>query len=234
MCNETQASETEVMYSLLAFPFDSVDGKGLTFDDLTFSNPSTGRASKADHIKLWVMQDNGIYDYEEWYNTGNGWKCGDGSEFADKHPNGLPVGTTFWYKSAMKVTASTVTTSGAVSSDEYVKREIIRGQYNFISYPYPTPLKLDNQDQVDWGDSLTGRASRADHIKIWVRQANGVYDYDECYNTGSGWKCADGTMFAEKYPNGITVGTGFWYKAATAEGASESFEITFKSPLSAE
>ena len=234
VCNETQASETEETYSLMAIPFEGVAGKGVKLDDIAFSNLSSGRASKADHILLWVKQADGSYNYEDWYCAGGetGWKCTDGTLFADRYPDGLPVGTTFWYNAAKKEggIASSVTTSGAVSSDEYVKRGILRGQYNFVSYPYPTALKLDDADQVDWGESASGRASKADHILMWVKQADGSYNYDDCYNTGNGWKCTDGTMFAEKYPNGIAVGTGFWIDAAAKEG-SDSFDVTFKSPL---
>ena len=236
-CTETQASTANNLYSMMALPFEKVDGKGLSLNDLQFSNGKSGRSTAADHIKLWVMMPSGSFDYEDWYNAGGttGWKAtSGGASFDEAYSDGLPAGTVFWYIATKRADAGNVTVSGAVVSDESVTKTITRGQYNFVSYPYPVALKLNDKTQVDWGNAASGRSTAADHIKLWVyNESTGAYDYEDWYNAGAtGWKATSGgATFESKHPNGVVVGTGFWYSAYNKAGLSETFDITFKSPL---
>ena len=230
-----QASETESLYNLLSLPFEAVDGKGISLDDINFSNGSvSARAANADTIMLWVDKGEGVFDYENWTHKSTGWiKVGTSDGFADCYPDGLPVGTAFWYKAAKRAVAGTATVSGAVCPDDYVEMEIIRDQYNFVSFPYPTALKLNDANQVDWGDASTSaRAAQADTIMLWVKKGNGQYDYENFTKKSAGWTCvATGNLFEDEYPDGVAVGTGFWYKPYNKAGASATFKVKFTSPL---
>ena len=243
--DEMQASSAKQLYSLMAFPFEAVGEKPASLNDLNFSNPSIDdRANRADQIKLWVPMKNGkfdptgegAYNYETFYHSEDGWRAVSGdTPFDEAHPEGITAGSTFWYYSQKKVSAGTLTTSGAVCSDVMVKRTVRREEYNFVSFPYPVNLKLDDVNLVDWGDaSVDDRANRADQIKLWVKSEGATeYNYVTFYYSEDGWRAVSGdTPFAEAYPNGITVGRGFWYKPYYKSGMSAEFDITFKSPIS--
>ena len=227
------------MNNLLGVPFEKVDGKGIMLSDLSFSNPKGGLgATSADQIKLWVVQEDGGYDYDTWYlNTSGVWKRSGDSKavFENEYPNGLPAGTALWYKAKKRSDgAGTVTTSGGVVNDEWVDYTLIRNEYNFISFPYPVAFDPTDSNMVDWGDYKGGLgATSADQIKLWVLQEDGSYDYEVWYiNTSGVWKKSGDSKatWAGTHPNGVTVGTGFWYKAYTKAG-SDSFTVRFKSPL---
>lgn len=239
-CDAIQASTAKSLYNMMSIPFEKVDGKGVSLNDLQFSDATAGRATSADQIKLWVVQENGSYDYETWYyqSAKNGWLLSGGKTtdtFDSKYPNGLPAGTTFWYKSAQRAVAGTLTTSGAVAADESVTVTIKRDSYNFVGYPYPVALNLNDANMVNWGDAVSGRATSADQIKLWLPKDDGSYDYETWYyqSAKNGWLLSGGKAtdtFQSVHPEGVKVGTGFWYKAAAKSG-SETFDVTFISPL---
>lgn len=239
--SELQASSAKKLYNMLSIPFTAVDGKGISLDDLVFSNgKSASMSGSADQIKLWVLDENGVYTYQDWYHSTSGWKgLSDsikGLTCAQVYPNGLEAGTVFWYVATKRAVAGTYTTSGAVDSEVSVTRTIKRDSYNFVSYPYPTPLKLNDSNSVDWGAAAKSSMSgSADKIYLWVYdEASGEYTYEIWYVKSSGWvglsDAVKNKTFEDVYPNGVKVGTGFWYVAKSKSG-SESFDITFKSPL---
>ena len=237
-CSELQASDSVEMYSMLAIPFEGVDGKGISLNSLNFSNPTKNNSStKADRIMLWVKDEKGIYDYETFYLTkSSGWRNAETMEYVDdEYQNGLPAGTTFWYVSPAKATAAgTMTTSGAVMGDSYDVKTISRGQYNFVSFPYPVGLKLNDSTMVNWGNAVKNNGStKADMIMLWLyNEESKEFDYVTYYLTKSnGWRNATTLeYFQNEHPNGVTVGTGFWYNAQPSTD-SDTFDITFYSPL---
>ena len=237
-CSEMQASASENMFNLMAIPFENTNGKGVSLNDLKFSNPTANaRFANADQIQLWVKNEStGVYGYEIWFLKSTGWfAVSGGASFDETYKDGLPAGTAFWYRSAKKTggVAGNLTSAGAVVGDDIVKRTIVRDDFNFVSYPYPVPLMLNDAEMVDWGECVANaRFANADQIQLWVKnEATGVYVYEIYYKTSSGWKAVSGgNLFEVNHPNGVSVGTGFWYKAKAKSG-SESFDITFKSPL---
>ena len=233
-CAEMQASTSEAMFNMMSIPFEGCDGKGISLNDLNFSNGSaSSRPANADTIMLWVVQPNGEYDYEAWTHKTTGWmSSADGTSFDSKYPNGLPAGTTFWYKAAKRADAGSLTTSGAIVSDASVVKTIKRNSYNFVGYPYPVAFKLNDTTQVDWGEAATSsRPAQADTIMLWVLQDSGTYDYEAYTKKSAGWTSqSNGNLFEVNHKDGVTVGTGFWYKATTKSG-SDNFDVTFKSPL---
>ena len=235
-CSEMQTSATEQKLNMMAIPFSAVDGKGISLNDLVFSNPkASSRATQADQILLWVYSDKSQkYEYEYWYRKSTGWfAVSGGADFDVAYPNGLPAGTTFWYNAYKKTGAETLTTSGAVCEDQQVVRNVLRDSLNFVSFPYPVALKLNDKTQADWGTAVaSSRATQADQIMLWVYNAQtDKYEYEYYYLKSSGWTAVSGgNAFEINHPNGVTVGTGFWYKAYKKSGSTD-FDITFKSPL---
>ena len=224
---------------MLAIPFENTNGKGVSLNDLKFSNPKAAiGALNADQIKLWVWDESKqSYDYESWFLKSSGWYNVKTTSlsFDKAYENGLPPGTVFWYAPYPKDAPETYTSSGEVSPDVSVVRTIWRKGYNFVSYPYPTPLNLNDANQVDWGNCTSALgAANADQIKLWVYDETvEQYNYESWYKKTGGWYSVKSTTtkFETLHPNGVTVGTGFWYYPKDKAGLSETFDITFKSPI---
>ena len=240
-CNETQFSTDNASrkYSLLALPFEKVDGKGLSLNDLNFSTFKAAISlANADQILLWVLDpETKTYDYETWFRKSAGWYSAKSTSttFDSVYQDGLPSGTVYWFAPYPGKVAPDVTTSGAVPSDTQVVKTLYRDQYNFVSYPYPCPLQLNNAEQVDWGNCTSAISlANADQIMIWVYlESSEEYDYETYFKKSGGWYSAKSTSkkFEEIHPEGVKVGTGFWYKPKEKAGLSETFDITFKSPI---
>ena len=216
-----------MLFNLISIPFEKVDGKGLSLNDLVFSEGKAGKKSAADQIYLWVTND-----YEKYYHASDGWKTmgTDATPFDKNYPNGVPAGTALWYKPAKRAAAGTATCSGAINPDAHTTITINRGKMNFVAMPYPVNLKLDDSNQIDWGGAGKGKKSAADQVYIWVDN-----DYEKYYLSSDGWKSmdVDGAMFAAKHPDGIAVGEGFWLVTKTKTG-SETYDITFYSPVNSD
>ena len=238
-----QASSADRMFNMMSIPFEGVDGKGISLNAIQFSNLTpNARAANADQISLWALRPDGTYNYESWYaktvSGVTGWYAlNGGAAFDTVYPNGLPAGTTFWYKPVKKSTgAGAMTASGAVVGDETVTKTIKRDSFNFVGSPYPVALNLNDLNMVDWGEAVANaRAANADQIQLWIKQQDGSFNYESWYIKSvsgiKGWYALNGgAKFEDVHPKGVIVGTGFWYKAKAKSG-SESFDITFKSPL---
>jgi hypothetical protein len=224
---------------LIGLPFENINGTGnFSFNELAFS-ALTGAlsASKSDQIWLWVADSEGNYNYETWRyrNAANGWlRMSDGAKFDTVYPNGVPAGTAFWFAAYNSSEGKTLTTSGNVIAED-TEVTIDRGQFQFVSYPYPTNLKLNDATVMD-SSNCTGAlsASKSDQIWFWIADSEGNYNYEtwRYRNAANGWlRMSDGAKFQDVYPNGIAVGSGFWYSSCD-NGGSETYTITFKSPLS--
>ena len=77
--------------------------------------------------------------------------------------------------------------------------------------------------------------ANADQIKLWLySDAVGQYDYESWFKKSGGWYSVKSTTtkFETAHPNGVIVGTGFWYYPKNKAEKSDNFDITFKSPLS--
>ncbi len=227
---------TATKFNMVSVPFESTDGDGFKLNHCLSGVNLTGTDSPAtaDQIKIW---DATTGSYENWYyyNVGDaytGWwdAMTQMKMFEEVYPDGLPAGTAFWYKSAAGATQNgTVTLSGQVPTVASVDFEILKGKSNMVAFPYPEAFKLNDSTKVSWANAHgTDSPATADQIKIWDA-ATGSYENWYYYNVGdayTGWWDAmtQMKMFEEVYPNGLSIGKPFWYKAAAGSG---SFDITF-------
>ena len=232
------ASSAENKLTLMSIPFTRVDGKGISLNDLVISNfKKSPSPASADQIWLWVDKGDGVWGYEEWFLNNNAkWMrtTSVSTSFDSEYKDGLPSGTAFWYRSYKDNNPRTLTTSGAVDSDVKVEPTIICNEYNFVSFPYPVALKLNDETMADWSNSKKSPSpASADQIMLWVDKGGGVWGYEEWFlNNSRKWMrtTSVSTSFESVHPNGVVVGTGFWYLARSQTGKT-SFTITFKSPL---
>ena len=232
------ADATAYAFTLVGLPFESVGGNGnISLNDLQISN-LTGALSptKSDQIWLWVADSEGNYNYETWRyrNAANGWlRMSDSAKFQEVYPNGIPAGTAFWFASYNTSAEKTLTTSGAVAKED-TEVTLVRGQFQFVSYPYPTNLKLNDSSVMDCSNCVGALSpTKSDQIWFWIADSEGNYNYEtwRYRNASNGWlRMSDSAKFQDVYPNGVPVGAGFWYSSYD-NGASETYTITFKSPI---
>ena len=115
------ASATEAAYTMMSIPFEAVDGKGISLNDLQFANLAYSKymATQCDQIWLWVKLDSGAWDYEKWRyrSPEDGWvsvgaitkgeaNYAVGTPFQTVYPDGVPVASGFWFSSYNKAGAS--------------------------------------------------------------------------------------------------------------------------------
>ena len=228
------------MYSALSIPFENPNGSNLSLNDIKFVNAkANAKKTLADQILLWVWKEDAQkFDYETWFlkSATDGWFNYDttsiGFDDPEGHPDGLLPGTTFWYYAKAKDSVMTMQTSGQVVSENVIWT-MTRNSYNFVGCPFPTALKLNDSTQVDWGAAkANNKKTLADQIMLWVDVGDTEqgYGYKTYYLSTTGWKNYDtGVTFQEDYPNGVDVGTGFWYNAKSS--TTDTFEVTFKTPV---
>lgn len=249
--NEIEKDSTALKYTMMSIPFTSVDGSGISLQDINFANPTLGLGfDTADEVLLWLPD---VQTYEKYYLYGvkgyedvlpPTWKSNaDDTPFDTAHPNGLPAGTVFWYYAKATSEAGSMTVSGQVADDSYVTFEIGHAtsgnNYYFVANPYPTALNIAwDGGQVDWGEATLGLGfDTADEILIWDPS---VQTYVKYYIYGvkgyesqlvPTWKSnADDSLFSSAYPNGLPVGTPFWYYSKKADTAITQ-TIKFNNPL---
>ena len=255
------ASATAPAYTLMSIPFEAVDGKGISLNDLKFSNLAYNSylPTSCDQIWFWVKLDNGSWDYETWrYRTPDaGWvtlsaitKGGvpfaANTSFDTVYPDGIPVGSAFWFRAYNNAKTRTFTASGQVLS-ENVSRTINRGQFQFVGLPYPTNLKLNGEDKnVDSSNCTYNNylPTSCDQIWFWVEKSDKTWDYETWrYRTPeAGWVSVGtitkggvtypaGTPFQTVYPDGVPVASGFWFNSYNKAGASSTYDLNFISPI---
>ena len=225
-------------YNTSAGVFQKIDGTGFKLnEDMTVDGVKGGDSiSSADQIQFWTFNDKGVgvYEYYYYYDDGDeaGWSISDGEDpyFEIVHPEGLQAGTGFWYLATPDERERKITFAGGVNMAEYIDKEIVGGKYNFFGNPYPVRLMLNDKNQVKWegvkgGDSI----SSADQIQVWTfnDKGVGVYEYYYYYDDGdeAGWSISDGEdpYFEIVHPEGLAVGTPFWYLAKEGSGKYARF-----------
>ena len=229
-------------FTLMGLPFKSMKANGnWSLNDLAFSK-LTGvnlKAGESDQIWLWVDKGDGNYDYELWRyrNATYGWVSVSSSstKFDTVHSDGLPAGTAFWFAAYNPDEAVTLNNSGEVGAAD---REVTlqRGKFQFVSYPFPTNLKLNDPNMMDSSNcvGVNLKAAESDQIWFWVQKEDGTWDYElwRYRNATYGWVsvASSSTKFESVHPNGVSVGAGFWYQSYD-NGGSPTYTIKFKSPL---
>ena len=232
-------------YTILGIPFRSIENGGnWSLQDLTLSKMTAyGTSGKADQIWLWVADDKGNWNYEEYYfykksGQPNTWVLADGSKtpFDEVHPEGLIPGSAFWYVAYNGDDERSITNSGEVGNAD---RDIViaRGEYQFVACPFPIQLKLNDATQFDSSECTAyGTSGKSDMIWLWINTGDNKWNYEEYYlykksGQPNRWVLADGTKtpFEEVHPNGVPVGSGFWFKSYANDG--EDYKITFKTPI---
>ena len=255
------ASATDAAYTMMSIPFEAVDGKGISLNDLQFANLAYSKylPTQCDQIWLWVKLDSGNWDYEKWRfkSPEDGWitvgaitkggvPYGVGTAFDTVYPDGIPVGSAFWFRAYNKATPRTFTASGQVLS-ENVSRTINRGQFQFVGLPYPTNLKLNGEDKnVDSTNCSNNKylPTSCDQIWFWTEKPDKTWDYEKWrYRspedgwvsvgaiTKEGGSHAAGTPFQTVYPDGVSVASGFWFNSYNKAGASSTYDLNFISPI---
>ena len=234
---------TKQTFNMVAVPFESTDGDGFKLDYCLSGANLTGSTdfATADQVQIWDAAtgtyDNWYYYVDEKDHSYDGWwdVITQMKMFEDSYPNGLPAGSSFWYKSADGAASNgTVQFSGQVPAAADITTEILKGTFNMIASPYPTALKLNDTAAVDWSKATgTTDFATADQIQIWDA-TTGTYDnwfyyVDEKDHSYDGWwdVITQMKMFEDSYPNGLAVGKPFWYKAI----GSGTFDVKFISPI---
>ena len=223
--------------------FQKVDGSGFKLnEDMTVDGVKGGdNVNAADQIQFWYYDAQGIGRYEIYYYyedlTQSGWSLSEGDElyFEDYHPEGLEAGTGFWYLATKDERERKITFAGGVNQAEYIDKEIFSGKYSFFGNPYPINLKLNDKAQVKWEGVKGGdNVNAADQIQFWYfdDQGNGRYEIYYFYEdlTQSGWSLSEGDelYFEDYHPDGMPVGTPFWYLAKPGDGKYARFYSPIK------
>lgn len=169
----------------------------------------------------------------------------------DQHPDGLEAGSTFWLWLYNKDGAHSTSTSGAVLDAASKDVEYYFDKYNMVTDPFPVALKLNDPEVVQFNTPVkAANVMDADNIMIWDPTAGGGI------GTYENWFCWDGNDIAEgdeypeydgcwvsefdywvffddddQHPDGLDVGTAFWYLARGTYDPENKGSITFFGPL---
>jgi len=220
-------SLTKGNYNMMTVQFNSIGKDGFSLNDITLTSMTGGEGSDlADFVQFWNPITSG---YEAYYlysgeDAEDGWYNAQTDEsFDDDYPEGKEVGTAFWYF-ARNTGVGTQQTAGAVESDATVTYTLTKGNYNLIASAYPISLKLN--DMVL--ENMTGGegSDLADFVQFWDPVSSGY----QAYYLYSGEDAEDGwynaqtdESFDTDYPNGMPVGTAFWYFARGTGTGSVTF-----------
>ena len=242
-------------YNMMSVPFEAVDGKGVSLNEINFANATyTTAAGSSDIVMFWKPE---AQTYEQYYYYGvkgyetqlpPTWRLIGASaaeaSYDYQHPEGMEPGTVFWYQSFKTASAvnQSMTSAGAVASDPYetftITHKVGKNTYYFISNPYPSELDVTwDGGQVVWSTDATysTAAGSADIIMVWDAE---VQNYVQYYFYGvkgyesqlkPAWRLVGGTQ--SDVLTSIPAGTGFWYYAYQATGADKVQTIQFNSPL---
>ena len=210
-------SLTKGNYNTMTVQFNSIGKSGFSLNDVTLTGLTASDASEtADLAMFWDPETSGYNTYylysgpdaeDGWYNMTTD------NFFDDDYPDGMPVGTAFWYF-ARNSGEGAQQTAGAVENDDTVTFTITKGNYNLIASAYPIALKLNAM--VLSGLTASDASETADLAMFWDPATSGYNTY--YLYTGpdaeDGWyNMTTDNFFDDDYPNGMPVGTAFWYFA---------------------
>ena len=217
-------------FNMYAVPFTGVGGGGFQLNSSAFSGDSFGAGGlgAADWVMLWVPA---IFDYEVYYKYDEDglWYAVKGDNlFEENYPDGLPVGTAFWYQSR-GTSDGNITIAGEVPTASTLSATVTCRNFNTLAYPYPVNFFLNDNTQVDWSDAYgAGGLGAADWVMLWVPA---IFDYEVYYKYDEDglWYAVKGdNLFEVNYPDGLPVGTAFWYQSREPDTLKTSFEVIFK------
>ena len=217
---------------MYAVPFTGVGGGGFQLNSTAFSGDSFGAEGNmdADWVMIWNPTTSG---YDNYYKYSDGlWYSGENDElFEDiqNYPNGLPVGTAFWYQSR-GTSDGNITIAGEVPTDSTLSSTVTCRNFNTLAYPYPVNFFLNDTAQVDWSGAYGAEGNMdADWVMIWNPTTSGYDNYYK-YSDGLWYSGENDELFEDiqNYPNGFPVGTAFWYQSREPNVAKASFNVTFK------
>ena len=238
-------NEGKARFTTFTVPFLKVGEKnqGIKLSDLNFTNLKFGNTmALGDNIWIWDASSWQVFFYKR---TGNGttvpytysWALNGGGTktFDDVYPNGLPEGTSLYFK-AQDANAKVATGSGEVESLPQVSTPLVDGgRFAFIGNPYPTAFKLSDPNQFEITDSSFGNTmALADNAWVWNVSSWQVFFYKR---TGNGstvpftysWALNGGgtKTFDDIYPDGLPVGSALYIKTK-ANSKLTTKEAVFK------
>jgi len=175
----------------------------------------------ADQILIWepATSSYGVYYL---YSDGLWYNFLTDVLFEVDYPAGLPAGTAFWYVS--QAAGGQAVFSGEVPLTATLTKSVTGGTFNMLCQPYPVAAKLNDSTQCDWvacGAFAAEGSGNADQILIW-EPATSSYGVYYLYSDGLWYNFVTDAAFEVDYPDGLPVGTAFWY---SSKGAS--FTATF-------
>ncbi|MGN0834183.1 MAG: hypothetical protein ACI4RD_11130, partial [Kiritimatiellia bacterium] len=210
-------SLTKGNYNTMTVQFNSIGKSGFSLNDITLIGMTASDASEtADLAMFWDPETSGYNVYylysgpeadDGWYNMSTD------NFFDDDYPDGMPVGTAFWYF-ARNSGEGTWQTAGAVENDDTISFTITKGNYNLIASAYPIALKLNDMELS--GLTASDASETADLAMFWDPETSGynVYYLYSGPEADDGWyNMSTDNFFDDDYPNGMPVGTAFWYFA---------------------
>ena len=223
----TTGGLTKGNYNTMTVQFNTIGKSGFSLNDITLTGMTAGESSDdADAVQFWNPATSG---YETYYlysgpDADDGWyNVTTDESFDDDYPDGKPVGTAFWYF-ARSTGEGAQQTAGAVENDATVTYELTKGNYNLVASAYPINLKLN--DMVLANMTAGESSDDADAVQFWNPATSGY----ETYYLYSGPDADDGwynvttdESFDDDYPEGMPVGTAFWYFARGTGMGSVTF-----------
>ena len=218
-------------FNMIAASFNKVDGTGLQPNDgdLKFENLIEGTTFGSDVDTIEVWDPNRGYTYHFYY-EGDGWTDDSGNGyFEDDYPNGLAAGDAMWLEAAAGHDGDLkVTIAGAVEDADDVPYELVAGNFNMISNPYPINWDPNDSTKVAFENIIEGTTfgSDVDTIEVWDPNRGYTYHF---YYEGDGWTDDSGNgYFEDDYPNGLAAGQPVWFEAAPNANVPT---VTFLNPL---
>ncbi|MCQ2367829.1 MAG: hypothetical protein MJ109_02315 [Kiritimatiellae bacterium] len=224
-------------FNMVAVPFTAVDGGNVSLSDFTWTNLMGGDAASetTDIIDIWDAENSGYACYyyynvegeEDWWNTD------EGGTFDEQFPEGLPAGQAFWVETAAEREAPLmITFAGAVEGASDVSYDLVSGNFNMISNPYPATYSLGDTTKVVFTNLMGGDAASetTDIIDIWDAANSGYacYYYYNVEGEEDWWNTDEGGTFDDQFADGI--GCAFWVETAADRDAG-ALKITFKTPV---
>ena len=219
---------------MYAVPFTGVGGDGFYLNGTAFSGDSfgSGGSGSADLVMIWDPTTSDYDNYYKYSDDGLWYSARNDELFEDaaNYPNGLPVGTAFWYQSR-GTSGGNITVAGEVPMDTTLTATVICRKFNTLAYPYPVNFFLNDTDQADWSEAFgSGGSGSADLVMLWDPTTSDYDNYYKYSDDGLWYSARNDELFEDvaNYPNGLPVGTAFWYQSREPNDSKGSFEVTFK------
>lgn len=235
-------------FTMMSVPFRGIENEYVPMSDIKFTNLIKGHdyLNECDYIQVWNEAEGALQSFY-FCEEEDCWYFWDGNQTMDEYyPNGLLVGTPFWFVAYTKGTrplgddvAPTLTVSGAVKKESFRAYNNINyistasEEFTMISNPFPVAW-MPGTDTCEISNIIKGHdfLENCDYLQIWLNgQLESYYfcEEEDC------WYFWDGNYTMEEMnPNGIPAGAPFWFVAytkATRPDSTKGPTITFYNPI---